>query len=33
MILDFCDIVVYIVVIKLNKNLIIVGLYVVKNEI
>lgn len=33
MILDFCDIVVYIVVIKLNKNLKIVGLYVVKNEI
>lgn len=33
MIFEICDIVVYIVVIKLNKNLIIVGLYVVKNEI
>lgn len=33
MIFEICDIVVYIVVIKLNKNLMIVGLYVVKNEI
>lgn len=33
MIFEICDIVVYMVVIKLNKNLMIVGLYVVKNEI